>query len=176
MEDTVYNITQMLEWSSRSLENIKTSEHSKIVIQDNFWSFITGFKTSWYYFCRWTNEISPNLSKQEIKCLRINTIEEWKGNNLNESEVLAWDVLQKVRDNNTHEKPIFPKIEEIDHFLDIGDGSFLDTGNGGFLITKQEVKYFITFEDEKYEIIELAINGLNAFKKLIKFIPKINKQ
>jgi len=49
-KQTVAHISEKLDWAIRSLARIQQSNHDRLQIQDNFWSFLTAFKQSWFYY------------------------------------------------------------------------------------------------------------------------------
>ena len=75
---TVNNINEKLGWATRSLDKIRTSNHNKIDIQDNFWSFLTAFKQAWFNYNHLIAQKNPDLSSKQRNKLSIGIIENWK--------------------------------------------------------------------------------------------------
>lgn len=171
---TVERIKDKLAWAIRSLNKIKNSQHDKIEIQDNFWSFITAFQNAWNYYNHLIALKNPDISSKKRSSIGKQIIELWKKNKLSESEKKSWDVLQGIRNYDTHTEPVKPEIIERETIL-VGDmGSYLVDEQDRFLSGGTITQYFVYFNGVEFEILEIANNGINAIKKLIDYIPTLS--
>ncbi|SDS11309.1 hypothetical protein SAMN05216490_0564 [Mucilaginibacter mallensis] len=171
--ETVNNITDKLDWGIRSLKKIQISNHDKLEIQDNFWSFLTAFQNAWNYYNHLIALKNPSLNSKQRNKVGIELIENWKKSKLSDQEIAAWDILNKLRNTDTHLKPVKPEIIERELMLVTDMGFYLVDDQGRFLSAGAIIKYYIYFNEAEHDIIELAEHGVSAIKKLIDFIPTL---
>jgi hypothetical protein len=170
---TVAHISEKLDWAIRSLARIQQSGHDRLLIQDNFWSFLTAFKQSWFYYFHLVADLNPHLTSKQRNKLGIEIIEKWKEKKLNPEEQTCWNVLQALRDFDTHSQPLLPTVEEREGILANELGQLLMADDNTVLSLGTMTFYFIRYEGQEYQVINLANNGISALRKLLQFIPEI---
>ena len=112
-------------------------------------------------------ELTPDLSEEKRKELSLSLINNWKVNQLNESERISWNILQELRNNDTHSVPVKPNYEiKIVFLTDFDDTVFADYDGTPFCEDSEEIS--VLFNEKEYDIEYLAKNGIESIKKLIK--------
>ena len=165
---TIQDIKDKLEWAKRSLEKLKTNRTDKNEIQDNFWSFLTAFKTIWFYYNRMIEELTPNLSKEKRKDI----INNWKSQKLSENEQISWDILHELRNQDTHNVPVKTNYEiRLEILTDYDDAVFTDYDDTPFSADVEVI--FVIYNGNEYEIEYLTNNGIECINKLIKYLPNL---
>ena len=139
---TVNNINDKLNWSIRSLDKIKFSQHNKIEIQDNFWTFLTAFHSGWNYYNRLISLLYSEISKRKQSEKANILIVDWKNKELTEAEKSSWNILNKLRNSDMHNEPIKPEIIEREYLLTADVGIYLVDEQGQFLSTGTITKIF----------------------------------
>jgi hypothetical protein len=170
VSQTIDSIREKLDWAIRSLDRIKRSNDSKIVIQDNFWSFITAFQQAWYYYNNLIQIKTPEISSKQRNEIGKHIIERWKMDKLTGEEKISWDILQAIRNYDTHTEPILPIIIERETMLIDDVGTCLVDDQGRVLSLGKTTQYFVYLNKNEYEILQLANNGIKAIKKLLDLI------
>jgi len=56
--------------------------------------------------------LNPHLTSNQRNKKGITIIENWKETKLNLEEQTCWNVLQALRDFDTHSEPLLPTVEE----------------------------------------------------------------
>ena len=172
IRNAVNDINVKLDWAIRSFDKLMSNKKDKNEIQDNFWSFLTAFQTSWFYYNRLIKELTPDLSDKKRKELSVKVIDFWKSTELSENERISWDILQDLRNEDTHRIPIKTNYEiRIVVFAD-SDGAILVDSDGAYLTGNSE-EIFVIFNGKEFDIEYLAKNGIDSVKKLIEFLPNI---
>jgi hypothetical protein len=177
MDNFVRNATNdinvKLDWAIRSFDKLMSNKKDKNEIQDNFWSFLTAFQTPWFYYNRLIKELTPELSDKKRKELSVKVINAWKSTELSENERISWDILQDLRNEDTHIIPIKTNYEIKIVVLTDFDDVVLTDYDGTPLISNSE-EIFVIFNQKEYGIECLAKNGIESVKKLIEYLPNIN--
>ncbi len=138
-------------------------------VQDNFWGFLTALQQSWNYFYRLVSDINPELSKRQTKEKAKLLIERFKQDELNQNERKAWNIIQAMRNHDTHSEPVMPEIKEKKVFL-TRNSKFLTMD--GKLLYKKKTSYVVVFENQDIDVLEISSAGINAIKKLRDFVIK----
>jgi hypothetical protein len=172
IKNTINDINEKLGWANRSFDKLKKNRKEKNEIHDNFWAFLTAFQQTWYYYNRLIKELTPNLSKEERKKLSFSLINNWKINQLTESERFSWDLLQKLRNDDAHRVPVKANYEiKVVFLTDFDDTVFTDYDGTPFCEDSEEIS--VIFNEKEYNIEYLAKNGIESINKLIKYLPNI---
>ena len=166
-------IASKLEWGKRAGEKINAKIDNQIEVQDNFWTFLASFQQAWFYFGKCIEEIFPNHTQKERNILTKNTINNWKQKELTKEEKEAWEILQNLRNKDTHHEPISPNYEIKYQPLLTGNGDYIICGSGERIVI-EEFELFVIYENNKYAIHFLIQNGTSSVEKLIDFIKNID--
>lgn len=166
------DINEKLAWAVRSFDKLLINKKDKNEVQDNFWSFLYAFQTSWFYYNRLIKELTLELSKSKREELSKNVINAWKSTELSLNERNSWDILQGLRNEDTHSTPIKANYEiKIVILTDFNDEVFIDYDGTPFSSISEEI--FVIYNQKEYGLEFLARNGIESVKKLIKYLPNI---
>jgi hypothetical protein len=172
IEKAIRNIDEKLGWASRSFDKLQANKKDQNEIKDNFWSFLSAFQQGWYYFNKLIVELTPDLSKKKQEDLSKTLINDWKIMNLTESQRISWDVLNRLRNHDTHYDPVKANYEIRLELITDSDGDiFTDYDGTPFMANCGGV--YITFNNKEYDIEFLITNGLDSIRKLIEYLPNI---
>jgi len=172
---TIFEVNDKLGWAIRAYEKIRKNKKDKYELQDNFWSYLSAFQQAWFYFSKLVQELNPDLSKKKLSELSKTLIEEWKYEKLNDTEKTSWEILQKLRNDDTHRAPVNSNYVIKKHALKTNSGKILTTNSGKILVGTSE-KTIVLFEGKEHDIERLTSNGISAIRKLINYMPLIKQK
>jgi hypothetical protein len=151
------NMKEKLAWAERSLARMQSArETDPVAVQDHFWSFVHAVHLFWNYFSRWAKKERPTGPRL--------LIEQIKTKHLNPPEVRAWDQLGKIRNDDTHVKPVFT-AKPLSGGIGISNKGIM-IGKGGIMVFADK-PYRVIHKDAEFELFPLCENGISAFRKLI---------
>lgn len=169
---TILDINEKLGWANNSFDKLVINKKDVNEVQYNFWSFLTAFQQSWFYYNKLIKELNPTLQGEKLKALSLKIINDWKENDLDEKERISWDVLQTLRNHDTHFDPVKANYEI--KFVSLADcnGYLLKDRDGAYLLVKSE-ELIIQFNEKEYDLENLVTNGIKCVNKLIDYLPNI---
>lgn len=172
IKKVICDIDEKLGWANRSFHKLKANKKDQDENNDNFWSFLSAFQQGWYYFNKLIVELTPNLSKKKREDLSKSLINDWKKKNLTDSQRISWDVLNKLRNHDTHYDPIKANYEIRLKLLTDYNGSIFTNYDGTPFVAYCDA-LCINYENKEYSIEFLCTNGLDCIRKLIEYLPNI---
>lgn len=174
-EQAVNNVEIKLEYAKRlytKMENAKIGD-DLVNIQDNFVAYLSAFQQCLNYYSNLIASLYPTLETKQRGKINKRIIENWKSNELTSDELKSWNILNKLRNHDTHVTPVQAKDEEINFILTDENDNYIVTEKGERLIVDTEMRYYASYEGKDHNIFELAKYGIPAIEKLIVFIPTI---
>ncbi|WP_289056257.1 hypothetical protein [Carboxylicivirga marina] len=172
VDNAICNIETKLDWAIRSYNKMLSSSDDNDELKDSFWSFLSAFQTSWFYYNKLIEELYPDLSTKKRKQKSLEIINSWKKRELSESELKSWDTLQTLRNEDTHRIPLKANYElRSDIATDFNGDVFTDYDGTPFTIEADHV--FVVFNQEEFSIKYLAENGIESIRKLMQFLPRL---
>jgi len=169
----ITEIELKLNWTKRSFENIKANRNNQTIIQDNFWSFLSGFQQGWYYFGKFIEDEFSSWSKNKRELLKNDLINKFKTEYLTTEELEAWDLLQKMRNFDIHNEPVSANYEIKKYAITTNSGIPIADNSGRIIVTSSNIVY-VLFNDKKFEVSEICKNGIISIEKLICFLKEFD--
>ena len=169
------DIQEKLEWAKRSFQKLQKNKNDYSEIKDNFWSFLSAFQQSLNYYNKFIEESKSYKSKNQLKKTKKELINNWKSKMLTNDENVAWEVLNKLRNHDTHNNPVQPNYEiKLMLCVDDDESVFLDYDGVPFVIPSKRIGLY--YDNKKYDIEYLCQNGIISIEKLIEDLQAIFPQ
>lgn len=165
----IKSIEDKIGWSERSYKNLSDKKKEYLEIQDSFWSFLSSTQQIKYYFSKFITDTNKELSDKKRSPLIKDKLDEWKKSILVEEEVLSWNLLNELRNGDTHDEPVMANYEIKNFNLSDGMGNVISAGNGLILSFGIE-GYYVRYKNKDYDIKTLSKNGLISSKKLLEYL------
>ncbi len=173
IKTTILDLKVKLGWAERCYSKMKQNKTDLQEIQDNFCGFLAAFQQTRYYFENMLLEKHQGLSGSKRKKLKISVIEGWKTDFLNNNECMSWNVLNELRNGDTHRKPVQANYEIKNFALSAGFGKAIWAGPGK-AIGFTSKNYLVAYQNIDYDMFSLTENGISTIKKLIDFVNDEN--
>jgi hypothetical protein len=169
--ELIENLNEKLGWAERCFQLIKSNRSNENIVNDNFWGFLTAVQQSWYYLNRFNDDLNQGMSKRKKSNFSKQEIENWKNTKLTTEEKDSWNLINKLRNQDTHEAPVKPNYRIVRRVFRTKGGKIFVNGNGKILVSTG--KYIeVIFENKIYNIDVIGETGITAIKKLIEYIRK----
>ncbi|WP_405563939.1 hypothetical protein [Polaribacter sp. Asnod6-C07] len=168
-EIIIKSIEDKLGWSERSFIKMSDKKADYLEIQDCFWSFLSSTQQVRFYFSKYIHHMNSDLSNKKKSELVKKNLDNWKKNSLIKEEVLSWNLLNELRNEDTHDESVITNYEIKDFKLSDGNGNLISDGRG-VILSFGVSGYYVRYKNKDYEIIDLSKNGLESSKKLLEYL------
>ncbi|MVN76907.1 hypothetical protein GO988_11285 [Hymenobacter sp. HMF4947] len=123
-----------------------------------FWSFLQAYQQIRFYHGVWMKQINkPGKATAEL--------DKWKALFLTPEQIQAWDLLNQLRNQDTHDSPVLPDIKAIPQVLSVNGSAILI--NGHLVGMGHSKNLVISIANDDHRLAHLTATNLLLLRQFI---------
>lgn len=135
-------------------------------IKEAFWAFTQAYQQIRYYHGAWATQIGQQGQGNQL-------LDQWKAKFLTAEQAQVWDALNKLRNADTHDKPVRPDVNLKQFVRATHDGNVRMTREGK--VRGGVVEYLaVSAKGNDYDLLHLVTTNMKLMRLFIDTFDQVS--